>query len=1619
VKVSAKATKSAELPAPAPRGKAAALVPPAYGASFVDLAASHGVPVAPIAWAASGADEPPAGLPVPARSFAAVPAFATPPPDDATVLRRRALGSREQLGAIPPVVSDVLRSTGQPLDAVTRGFMELRFGRSLAHVRLHTGATAAAATRAVNAEAYTVGTHIVFGDNAYAPGTQEGRHLIAHEVAHTLEGNGTAPTTSLLIGDPADPAEHHAEAAAHRIARGLPAPVRPVAAVGPVLRRQPGDDDAPGWTPVGISGTTFEEAAATFAYQLNRHAEQLRKEMEMEPAQIAIVVINAGIVRLFNSTGASASRMMYHLKRPIDLPTGVTATKTTKSRKLHGLLSNPDGAWTLTRNEVKGDADFAHDIVEQQDFNETIGKFGYAFYVVPHVDLDPRQTPAEVAKDVDRPIPEVQPDLLKFEAKGQADLAAWPAGVVPLTPQQTSVGSMGTFVCRVNKYDPWQNLLANVADNLQPMNFRWEVLRLDDKLTVTGKSVATRAQGVAGQFAQRQRHLEEDRKVRLGEHPERQSIPEQVMRQAIDDQYGNARALLAYSGEVVLTLIHALAGDTQMPSLEDYIDIPFNQPGNYFVRCLATPVVGPEAKHRRATSVAGVTISVFKIDEFAAASLSTFEEEKQTETGRVAQNTATLAELEQAKAAGNPDYNKYPVIDTQIAVAKLRVTLHERLAKGAGDEAAVLAAKVDYVRAMIALLTGPPAPQIDARVLDKSKVREGLAAEIGDNRKQEAEYAGQIARITGRLGDATRSATFKGMLVDDTTGARKELLFSVGERPYIARDALEVRIADITSEKGRVFTGTGDGALGDGRSDAWHLAMRDLRRNLGRGRGYLSWRAPQPYASLSEGIDNPMQLQVGELDQIKETVDDAAHAATLVALLAAPFTGGASLGVLAVLAPIQAASSLYNVINRAMYGDLEPDRESIMDFINIATFGLGKLSTVGKGVSIVASSSRFAVRLLDRGMYIVIAYGTYQDLMKEVPGEDPREAKRRKLRALLSMLEAAAIPIAHSMFPEAGLAPKPLPEGRPGEAPQGRPGARAAEPGNEPAPRREEAPPPERREPGQEPRADEGPAKPATAPRAGAVAVPHDLLAVLPADVQKNAPPQINTALTADTVRIVYSVHPETRVITEMRMEIGPGTRPEYVKGHVETARVMARYMGLTGRIRIVMEQLTGYITRNYARPGSRAWEARLELGKLNGLILDRAALYQDATPLGREQLRMEIDSLQAQFEAHARDADLFEVEGTGEVAAKGPTAGETERLRRGYPEAKDGYYWYYMPPRELEYRATRGKEPLRYNKDTGEFDPPPKGAKPNESFAPDITQQEVLQHLGAYEYSVDPTTGERTPTSEFRKVIELLMKEGLIDKPEDLFDPAKRGKEGKTVKAGGLTERTVRHNLKDPFIDMLLDRATDATRLRELQVYKDVLAATKDPAQALRAASHSEFLRYSNALPSADRGSFGEQWYKRQYAPKADTQVSITKEEAAKQGVTLGADSRFIDQAEGNTIREIKNVTERLNRDIQEQIKDNAKLLTKTLMVGKTPNARPVQIHEVVTVFPDPQGAISNRTWLEQFLREYGEGRKVYVEVHDSTGQKVQVSFETRAWLTNGGLQKWATGAGPGPSGK
>jgi hypothetical protein len=87
--------------------------------------------------------------------------------------------------------------SGQPLDQTTRSLMESRFEEDFSHVRLHTDERAAASAREIDASAYTFGRDIVFEKGAYAPETDKGQYLLAHELTHVAQsaGSGKTPAT--------------------------------------------------------------------------------------------------------------------------------------------------------------------------------------------------------------------------------------------------------------------------------------------------------------------------------------------------------------------------------------------------------------------------------------------------------------------------------------------------------------------------------------------------------------------------------------------------------------------------------------------------------------------------------------------------------------------------------------------------------------------------------------------------------------------------------------------------------------------------------------------------------------------------------------------------------------------------------------------------------------------------------------------------------------------------------------------------------------------------------------------------------------------------------------------------------------------------------------------------------------------------------------------------------------------------------------------------------------------------------------------------------------------------------------------------------------------------------
>lgn len=116
-------------------------------------------------------------------------------PDAEAPLRRLPSAQRPLAGVAPPAVDTVLASAGQPLEPGVRSDMEQRFGADFSQVRLHTDAAASRSARAVQAQAFTAGRHVVFGAGLYAPGTRAGRQLLAHELAHVVQ-QSDQPTDS-------------------------------------------------------------------------------------------------------------------------------------------------------------------------------------------------------------------------------------------------------------------------------------------------------------------------------------------------------------------------------------------------------------------------------------------------------------------------------------------------------------------------------------------------------------------------------------------------------------------------------------------------------------------------------------------------------------------------------------------------------------------------------------------------------------------------------------------------------------------------------------------------------------------------------------------------------------------------------------------------------------------------------------------------------------------------------------------------------------------------------------------------------------------------------------------------------------------------------------------------------------------------------------------------------------------------------------------------------------------------------------------------------------------------------------------------------------------------------
>jgi hypothetical protein len=117
-----------------------------------------------------------------------------------------------------------------------RGQLEGAFGRDLSSIVAHTGPDAQQTSRAMGANAYATGHHVILPQNA-------GVGLVAHEVTHVLQQEKGVHLSGGLDGGASDPLEQEADAVGAAVERGesvagrFSAPVARSAPVGDAIQR--------------------------------------------------------------------------------------------------------------------------------------------------------------------------------------------------------------------------------------------------------------------------------------------------------------------------------------------------------------------------------------------------------------------------------------------------------------------------------------------------------------------------------------------------------------------------------------------------------------------------------------------------------------------------------------------------------------------------------------------------------------------------------------------------------------------------------------------------------------------------------------------------------------------------------------------------------------------------------------------------------------------------------------------------------------------------------------------------------------------------------------------------------------------------------------------------------------------------------------------------------------------------------------------------------------------------------------------------------------------------------------------------------------------------------------
>ena len=86
------------------------------------------------------------------------------------------------------------KNGGSPLQESTKTEMESGFGTDFSNVRVHQDTNAVQMNKELGSQAFANGNNIYFNEGKYNPNSQDGKHLLAHELTHTVQQGASKPS---------------------------------------------------------------------------------------------------------------------------------------------------------------------------------------------------------------------------------------------------------------------------------------------------------------------------------------------------------------------------------------------------------------------------------------------------------------------------------------------------------------------------------------------------------------------------------------------------------------------------------------------------------------------------------------------------------------------------------------------------------------------------------------------------------------------------------------------------------------------------------------------------------------------------------------------------------------------------------------------------------------------------------------------------------------------------------------------------------------------------------------------------------------------------------------------------------------------------------------------------------------------------------------------------------------------------------------------------------------------------------------------------------------------------------------------------------------------------------